>query len=97
MNAVGFSGCGDDTFGTRSSTSTGSVRTPRHLDVILNSECRRTPVRDVGQAVHSLCSLGASSSAVHTSKTGVIDVGSNSVNNGSSTRGSTSTGQPGHL
>nr|GEX61890.1 hypothetical protein [Tanacetum cinerariifolium] len=41
--------------------------------------------------------LGASSSASHTSKTGVIDVGSNSVNDGSSTRGSTSTGQPGHM
>nr|GEV23102.1 reverse transcriptase domain-containing protein [Tanacetum cinerariifolium] len=97
LNAVGFSGCSDDTFGTRSSTSTGSVRTPRHLGVILNSECKRTPVRDVGQAVHSLCNLSASSSAGHTSKTGVIDVGSNSVNDGSNTRGSTSTGQPGHM
>ncbi|GJT53641.1 hypothetical protein Tco_0988695 [Tanacetum coccineum] len=109
LNVVGFSGCRDDTSGTRSSTSNGSVRTPRHMGVILNSECGRTPVRDVGQAMHSfqltttttyvdiVGSLGASSSTGHTSKTGVIDVGSNSVNDGSSTRSSTSTGQPRHL
>nr|GEU40130.1 copia protein [Tanacetum cinerariifolium] len=68
---------------------------------------RRTPVRDVGQPVHTLYghltttttyvdnvgSLDVSSSAGHTSKAGVIDVGSNSVDEGSGTRSNTSTGE----
>ncbi|GKE57855.1 hypothetical protein Tco_1497040, partial [Tanacetum coccineum] len=61
-----------------------------------NMDHKLTPLRDVGQAVHSLCtttfvdnvgSPDASSSTGHTSKAGVI------VDDGSGTRGNTSTGE----
>nr|GEU90282.1 hypothetical protein [Tanacetum cinerariifolium] len=68
MNVVVFSGCDDDASGTRSGTLTGQSGN------LGNIECERTPVQDVGHAMHS-CLSGHSI----TTNTSVNNVGSPGV------------------
>nr|GEU40131.1 hypothetical protein [Tanacetum cinerariifolium] len=82
----------------------GSYGTPDQ-DVFSKSQCVRPPGFGTARAferghltttttsVDNVGSLDTSSSAGHTSKDGVIDVGSNSVDEGSDTRSNTSTGE----